>query len=136
MRERLEFAVDRQWGAGERRQEVARFCRWFGDDAAGDFAANGVANCVFLLKLYSLSAVLRKSAKCEDATRSAVDREPQKRLSPRNRPHCFIGKMRGKEQRLRFSIWLFCCVRLTTSTHDIDFKFSGVKECDKTRLKT
>ena len=38
--------------------------------------------------------------------------------------------------RLRFSIWLFCCVRLTTSTHDIDFKFSGVKECNKTRLKT
>ena len=37
---------------------------------------------------------------------------------------------------LRFSIWLFCCVRLTTSTHDIDFKFSGVKECNKTRLKT
>ena len=37
---------------------------------------------------------------------------------------------------LRFSIWLFCCVRLTTSTHDIDFKFSGVKKCDKTRLKT
>ena len=37
---------------------------------------------------------------------------------------------------LRFSILLFCCVRLTTSTHDIDFKFSGVKECNKTRLKT
>ena len=39
------------------------------------------------------------------------------------------------DRRLRFSIWLFCCVRLTTSTHDIDFKFSGVKECDKTRLE-
>ena len=37
---------------------------------------------------------------------------------------------------LRFSIWLLCCVRLTTSTHDIDFKFSGVKECNKARLKT
>ena len=37
---------------------------------------------------------------------------------------------------LRFSIWLFCCVRLTTSTHDIDFKFSGLKGCNKTRLKT
>ena len=38
-------------------------------------------------------------------------------------------------KHLRFSIWLFCCVRLTTSTHDIDFIFSGVKECNETRLK-
>ena len=42
----------------------------------------------------------------------------------------------GGGPALRFSIWLFCCVRLTTSTHDIDFKFSGVKECNKTRFKT
>ena len=35
--------------------------------------------------------------------------------------------------RLRFSIWLFCCVSLTTSTHDIiDVKFSGVKEFTET----
>ena len=27
-------------------------------------------------------------------------------------------------------------MRLTTSAHDIDFKFSGVKECNKTRLKS
>ena len=29
------------YGALERRQEVARFCGWFRDGAAGDFAANG-----------------------------------------------------------------------------------------------
>ena len=39
-------------------------------------------------------------------------------------------------QVLRFSIWLFCCVSLTTSTHDIDIKFSEVKECTETWFKT
>ena len=53
-----------------------------------------------------------------------------------------LGSKKNSSQKgenytpLRFSIWLFCCVRLTTSTHDIEFKFSGVKECNKTRLKT
>ena len=50
--------------------------------------------------------------------------------------HAWLSQFFGQDSSLRFSIWLFCCVRLTTSTHDIDFKFSGVKECDKTRLKT
>ena len=42
---------------------------------------------------------------------SIVDREPQERVSPRNRPHCYIGKMRWKEQRSRrvvLALWKLC----------------------------
>ena len=53
-----------------------------------------------------------------------------------HRKHLLVTLFNTLTLLLRFSIWLFCCVRLTTSTHDIDFKFSGVKECNKTRLRT
>ena len=103
MRERLEFAVDRRAGARERRQEVARFCGSFDDGATGDFAANGVGLChqrrEFACSCLScihcqlfFERVL--SARTLRDQLSIGDREPQEHVSPRNRPHCYIGKMR------------------------------------------
>ena len=67
MRERLEFAVDRRWGARERHQEVARFCRSFGDGAAGDlqltglaFAISAVNLCVLVKAVFIVSCSLKE----------------------------------------------------------------------------
>ena len=60
--------------------EVGRFCGWFGDGAAAAFAANvdGLCHqcgvCEFVLKLYAFSVILCKSAKCEEAWHSTVNR--------------------------------------------------------------
>ena len=94
----------------ERRQEVARFCGSFDDGTAGDFAAKGCGlchqRCEFVCSCWSciycqlfFERVL--SARTLRDQLSIIDREPQERVSPRNRPHCYIGKVRWKEQRSR-----------------------------------
>ena len=120
MKERLELAVNRRrsLGARERRQEVAHFCGWFGDGAAGRrFAANMGGLCHQLCEVvgscWSLSCIhfqlffARVLSAHEEAAITAVDRKPQERVSPRKRLHCYIGKMRWKEQRSRRVVLAF-----------------------------
>ena len=92
------------------------------EQQVGDFAANmgGVCHqlCEFVCSCWScihfllfFARVLRAHTRKLRDPPSIVDREPQERVSPRNRPHCYIGKMRWKEQRSRrvvLALWKHC----------------------------
>ena len=89
---------------------------------AGDFAANmgGLSHqlCEFVCSCWScihfqlfFARVLSAHTRKLRDPPSIVDREPQERVSPRNRLHCYIGKMRWKKQRSRrvvLAFWKLC----------------------------
>ena len=89
---------------------------------AGDFAANmgGLCHqlCEFVCSCWScihfqlfFARVLSAHTRKLWDPPSIVDHEPQERVSPRNCPHCYIGKMRWEEQRSKrvvLAFWKLC----------------------------